>query len=213
MTFWKIAEPGNPDRSSWSGMKRARSSINSPRRATPLSAALDDRGDERRLLHRPRQARTAAGLRLFRGRAGAALSGELADARRGLTYRSKYSEAAGAVETARIIETCSSSQALISSLGVNEWGLCMSTKSAAVHFNCPHCNALDQIIKVEAGPETITDRWVTCRNCTGALPARDGNSLIKYFLLREAARSDPRARRGSQRQRPTPEPSETKAAP
>ncbi len=30
MTFWKVAGPGNPDRSSWSGMKRARSSINSP---------------------------------------------------------------------------------------------------------------------------------------------------------------------------------------
>ena len=89
----------------------------------------------------------------------------------------------------------------------------MSTKVCGSSFQLPHRNAPYQIIKVEAGPETITDRWVTCQNRAGALPARDGNSLIKYFLLREAARSDPRARRGSQRQRPTPEPSETKAAP
>jgi hypothetical protein len=30
MTFWKIAGPVNPERSSWLEMKRARSSINSP---------------------------------------------------------------------------------------------------------------------------------------------------------------------------------------
>ena len=34
-----------------------------------------------RLLHRPRQERTAARLRLLRGGAGTALSGELADIR------------------------------------------------------------------------------------------------------------------------------------
>ena len=66
---------------------------------------------------------------------------------------------------------------------MSSWGLRMSSKSAAVHFNCPHCNALYQIIKVEAGPETISDRWVTCRNCARALPAREGNSVIKYFLF------------------------------
>ena len=61
----------------------------------------------------------------------------------------------------------------------------MATKSTRVHFNCPHCNALYRIVKVEVGPETITDEWVTCRNCAGRLPTRDGNSVIKYFLLRK----------------------------
>jgi hypothetical protein len=28
-------------------------------------------------------------------------------------------------------------------------------RSAVVHFNCPNCNALYQIVKVKAGPETI----------------------------------------------------------
>ena len=76
----------------------------------------------------------------------------------------------------------------------------MATKSTRVHFNCPHCNALYRIVKVEVGPETITDEWVTCRNCAGRLPTRDGNSVIKYFLLRKPLAPYGRARRpGSQR--------------
>jgi hypothetical protein len=55
-------------------------------------------------------------------------------------------------------------------------------------FKCPHCNALYDIIKPEAGPETIAAREITCRFCDGPLPARDGESIIKYFLLREATR-------------------------
>ncbi len=30
----------------------------------------------------------------------------------------------------------------------------MPSKSTTTHFNCPNCNALYQIVKVEAGPET-----------------------------------------------------------
>jgi hypothetical protein len=55
-------------------------------------------------------------------------------------------------------------------------------------FKCPHCNALYEIIKPEAGPETIAAREITCRVCAGPLPARDGKSILKYFLLREATR-------------------------
>ena len=57
----------------------------------------------------------------------------------------------------------------------------MSTKSAAVHFNCPHCNALYHLVKTEAGPET-KDREITCRACGGPLPACDGMFICKYFL-------------------------------
>jgi hypothetical protein len=64
-----------------------------------------------------------------------------------------------------------------------------------LHFNCPHCNALYHVVAVEAGPVPI-DRWVTCH---GPIPAREGKFILKYFLLRQAARTDKRARSGSQR--------------
>ena len=54
-------------------------------------------------------------------------------------------------------------------------------------FNCPNCNALYQIVKVEAGPETV-DRQVTCRACGCPFPGREGKFVIKYFLLRNAGR-------------------------
>ena len=55
------------------------------------------------------------------------------------------------------------------------------------HSLCPNCQALYQIVKVEAGPETI-DREPTCRACGGPLAGRDGKFVLKYFLLRKAAR-------------------------
>ena len=55
-------------------------------------------------------------------------------------------------------------------------------------FNCPNCNALYQVVKVEAGPETV-DRDITCRACGAPLPAREGKSVMKYFILRKAGRS------------------------
>jgi hypothetical protein len=57
-----------------------------------------------------------------------------------------------------------------------------------VHFNCPNCNALYRLIKAEAGPETITDREIACRVCEGPLAARDGEFVLKYFLLSKAGR-------------------------
>jgi hypothetical protein len=55
-------------------------------------------------------------------------------------------------------------------------------------FTCPNCNALYQVVKVEAGPET-DDREITCRACGGPLTAREGNFVLKYFLLRKGIRS------------------------
>jgi hypothetical protein len=54
-------------------------------------------------------------------------------------------------------------------------------------FNCPNCNALYQVVSIEAGPETDT-RDITCRSCGSWLPGREGKMVLKYFLLRKAAR-------------------------
>jgi transcription elongation factor Elf1 len=54
-------------------------------------------------------------------------------------------------------------------------------------FTCPDCQALYHIVKVEAGPETI-HRAVTCLVCGAKLPSREGESVLKYFLLRKARR-------------------------
>ena len=58
-------------------------------------------------------------------------------------------------------------------------------------FSCPNCDALYQVVKAEAGPET-DGREITCRACGAPLPARDGKRVCKYFLLRKARRTDPR---------------------
>ena len=60
-------------------------------------------------------------------------------------------------------------------------------RTATVHFKCPHCDALYQVVKAEAGPETI-DGDIACRVCGGPLAARDGEFVLKYFLLRKAGR-------------------------
>jgi predicted Zn finger-like uncharacterized protein len=54
-------------------------------------------------------------------------------------------------------------------------------------FTCPHCQTLYQVVKAEVGPETV-DRAVSCRSCGEALPGREGNFVLKYFLLRHAGR-------------------------
>ena len=59
--------------------------------------------------------------------------------------------------------------------------------TAGNRFNCAQCNALYQVVKVEAGPETV-DHEITCRACSGPLTGRDGKFVLKYFLLRKAAR-------------------------
>jgi predicted Zn finger-like uncharacterized protein len=51
-------------------------------------------------------------------------------------------------------------------------------------FTCPNCNALYEVVKAEPGPETV-DRAVACRSCGGPLAGRDGNFVLKYFLLRK----------------------------
>jgi transcription elongation factor Elf1 len=55
-------------------------------------------------------------------------------------------------------------------------------------FTCPNCNALYQVVKVEAGPET-DNREITCRVCGAPLAGREGNFVLKYFLLRKGIRA------------------------
>jgi hypothetical protein len=55
-------------------------------------------------------------------------------------------------------------------------------------FKCPNCQALYQIVKVEAGSESVF-KEVPCRVCGAPLAGRDGKFVLKYFLLREATRA------------------------
>ena len=59
-------------------------------------------------------------------------------------------------------------------------------------FMCPNCNARYEMVKVEAGPETV-DREVNCRSCGASLPGREGNFVLKYFMLRKGDRVRRRA--------------------
>ena len=54
-------------------------------------------------------------------------------------------------------------------------------------FACPNCNSLYELIKVEAGPETV-HREVACRSCEAPLPGIEGKFVLKHFLLRKASR-------------------------
>jgi hypothetical protein len=70
-------------------------------------------------------------------------------------------------------------------------------------FRCSGCFALYQVMKAEAGPETV-DLKVACKICSAPFPAREGPFVLKYFLLREASRLDVRrARQGFLRAKPS----------
>jgi hypothetical protein len=53
--------------------------------------------------------------------------------------------------------------------------------------HCTNCDAMYQIVKVEAGPDT-TSRQITCRACGAPLASREGKTVLKYFLLRNGGR-------------------------
>src|SRR6202041_3431820 len=56
-----------------------------------------------------------------------------------------------------------------------------------VTFSCRNCEALYQLVREEANPES-RDRRVTCRACGAPFPGREGKFALKYFLLRKATR-------------------------
>lgn len=62
-----------------------------------------------------------------------------------------------------------------------------SSQNTWTVFRCPQCDALYDLFKVEAGPETV-DREITCRACGASLPSRERQYALKYFLLRDDAK-------------------------
>jgi hypothetical protein len=54
--------------------------------------------------------------------------------------------------------------------------------STETDFSCRNCDALYKIIKAEGDPEG-TDRIVSCLVCGELLPGREGQLVLKYFLI------------------------------
>jgi hypothetical protein len=69
----------------------------------------------------------------------------------------------------------------------DHWRQTIMHGTTTTQFNCTKCNALYHLIKAEAGPETV-DRDLNCQACGAPLPARDGQFVLKYFLLRKPSR-------------------------
>ena len=63
----------------------------------------------------------------------------------------------------------------------------MARPTTVQFFTCASCDALYQVVKAEAGPET-RDGEIACRVCGAPLAPRDGEFVLKYFLLRKAER-------------------------
>ena len=59
----------------------------------------------------------------------------------------------------------------------------MAERGSPTLFHCPACDAQYKVVRVEAKPGEITEDSVECRNCAGLLPARDGDFMLKYFLV------------------------------
>jgi predicted RNA-binding Zn-ribbon protein involved in translation (DUF1610 family) len=60
-------------------------------------------------------------------------------------------------------------------------------QTAEVNFICPHCGSFYEVVKATTRPESV-DPQVTCLTCTGPLPAREAQFVLKYFLFRKANR-------------------------
>ena len=58
------------------------------------------------------------------------------------------------------------------------WGHNMVGRSSFISFTCPNCQALYQIVKVEAGPESVSHD-VPCRVCGAPLAGREGKLVLK----------------------------------
>jgi transcription elongation factor Elf1 len=64
-------------------------------------------------------------------------------------------------------------------------------------FRCPKCEALYQLVRAKAVPETTNEGEIPCLVCGAPLSAREGELVLKYFLLRQAVR-----RKAWQKRRP-----------
>jgi hypothetical protein len=50
-------------------------------------------------------------------------------------------------------------------------------------FECPNCAAKYRVVRVEAPLGPTIDREITCLSCGGPLHGREGQFLLKYFLV------------------------------
>ncbi len=48
-------------------------------------------------------------------------------------------------------------------------------------FKCPNCGTLYEVVRVEAA--AAHDSEITCRACGGPLRGREGEFILKYFLV------------------------------
>jgi hypothetical protein len=72
----------------------------------------------------------------------------------------------------------------------------MTNLNSVPLFRCKSCFALYEVVKAPAAPKTV-NLEIACRVCNEPLAAREGQFVLKYFLLREASRADVRrARQG-----------------
>jgi transcription elongation factor Elf1 len=64
----------------------------------------------------------------------------------------------------------------------------MPDRSSSV-FHCPACDAEYKVVRMEAASAETSDEEIQCRNCGGPLDARDGNFILKYFLVKTPRKS------------------------
>jgi hypothetical protein len=69
-------------------------------------------------------------------------------------------------------------------------------QTAEVNFICPQCGSFYEVVRAKALPDGV-DRRIACPTCTGPLPAREAQFVLKYFLLRKANREWHRTRLGA----------------
>jgi len=60
-------------------------------------------------------------------------------------------------------------------------------------FGCPLCQARYKIVRANAGPETI-NLLVHCIVCQRPFVSRDGEDILKYFLIKRPETGSPRVR-------------------
>ena len=77
-------------------------------------------------------------------------------------------------------------------------------------YQCPNCEALYQRVRSRVGPGD--DPQIACNTCSAPLATREGEFVLKYFMLREAARAQkPKSPRINNRKAPRPEPKHRQA--
>src|SRR5262249_26493681 len=60
-------------------------------------------------------------------------------------------------------------------------------------FGCPQCQARYKIVRVDAGPQPV-NRPLYCKVCQRPFVSRDGEDILKYFLIDRPKTGSPRGR-------------------